>query len=904
MIITNNTKITIKNIRSQQTTTLLDTNSEKKRVTGNVVAGIPFIDTVDNSLDSFVIQIKDIPQRELFKPFDFVVFTINDGFRRETKEYFVLFDSVQTYSQLRKTYLHNLSLIEPTKILEKTKIFNLNLTNKHDTFFEQLTKAISNADIAFYNKISETEFAHLKANRFYITASLEDFCENKSGRDFYFSNTDLRSVLDEMLGAYNARVTVEDVNYDADGNINLISLGYRDMTSITEITPTWTKEEQGEIIFERSENDGQNHAGTIVARGNNSIADEVLVIKDIPRSQEATISDVTAALFLPFPISDKGIKSLRVELPISYKIESTENAEISDELYKTVYVDLTGYFIPQENYNLLSITDSRKKMPYPIGGTTIPLGKAYKNWLGFQSLSLLEVFNEEAKKVVSSVLPNNAIDIGYPNEIKNLVYEIKYYPIYDTVASVSKPNTYDKDDLLMGIMDSQTEKTLDIDRHGKKLAGLIKRTGNAEFYLDVKAKYYSKLLPLMSKIDLPNSNEEEKGYVLYKREYSIYDNHIDCRYYFSKDFNAVQQNAGVNREKHLFDIPLESSETPIIVKNYMVFSKRQGYANGFSSDLAISAVKTLIGENKMFPTGYVGEDDETELWIKGQLKYLFFKSKNNNELFPQNTDISSDDNFPYKQKDNAYFMLPLGAYTLNKTMTFIGKPLDNYSVGYSRTGYIFSLWGDGGWRMSHNRYVSKNIENVGEAESFQLNYIFDYLYSDKIKDIFVIPESSPIIDIDDEYCQAYSAMNNNITVEYYKDRTQTPLFVFALECVPSKADYGGIIIGTEFAKKNNLVRDNGNGLKGLKLYASAKFTFNGDENLLFPAYMEEKEPQDVSAVFSVEEYTYSGGHGAVLKPTIKPSCASWAIADEQGNIYLAVNGELCDIYATVANFPY
>lgn len=147
-------------------------------------------------------------------------------------------------------------------------------------------------------------------------------------------------------------------------------------------------------------------------------------------------------------------------------------------------------------------------------------------------------------------------------------------------------------------------------------------------------------------------------------------------------------------------------------------------------------------------------------------------------------------------------------------------------------------------------------------------------------------------------------LNAPLTIEYYKDRTQTPLFVFALECIPSKSDYGNLIVGTEFARKNNLVRDNGDGLTGLHLYMSDTMTFNGGENFLSTEYMTENEAQEVSSFFSVEEYSYSGGSGAVLKSNGTTACASWAIADERGNIFLAANGNVRDIYVSVANFPY
>jgi hypothetical protein len=910
MTITNNTKISIRNTRTGVVTTLLETDlGAENRVTGKVVAGIPFTDTIDDSLDSFVVQLKDLAQRDLFKPFDFVVFRINDGVQAQTieKRYFVLFDNVQTYSQAKNTYVHNLTLVEPTKILEKIKIFNINLTNPNDTFGMQVNKAIWNAEPIFYNLDYDYSDSgnpiYKKDTRIFCNTRLSIFIVDKASRDFYFSNTDLRSVLDEMLGAYNARITVEDVLYDnATGDISEITLGYRDMTAITEITPIWTKEEQGEIIFEQAENDGQNYAGTIVARGNNSIGEEPIRVIDTFKSENAVLNTDNATIILPFPISDKGIKSLKLKnLKLSY-------IEVGATLGTTplvVDIDISQYIIPMEQYELLDATQNRTYIPYTIGSNKIYFGKTWSKWWGEKIPTIASMLANSIKDksiIVDGVEYVPSIDIA--GEIEALNYlnypvECVYYPLINTVASVSKPNVYDKDDLLMGIMDSQTEQTLDIDRHGKKLSGLIKRTGNAEYYMDVKAKYYSKLLPLMSKINLPDADsEEEQGYVLYKREYSIFDNFINCRYYFSKDFNAVQQNAGVNREKHLFDIPLESSETPIVVKKYLVFSTEQQLKGGFDKSLCVSALNTLIGKNES--KSYTVPDTETLKIAGGKLQYLLFQAKGKNGIYPQNTENSNNET-PYTD-DEYRFARPICSYALNKTMTFMANCLDNYSVDYSNDGYKFSIWGDGGNRVTYNRYVDRVQETIGEAKAFELNFAFEWKYenvdgADTEKTGII---NFPVVKNTDFVTCGLSGAP--LMVEYYKDRTQTPLFVFALECIASKTNYEEIIIGTEFARKNNLVHDNGKGLQGLNLYTYENAVFKGNENTLPKGY---KYKLEVNSVFSVEGWGMQLSAGAMLKNNGEAQpCKSWAIADDKGNIYLAVNKDLCDIYVSVANFPY
>ena len=647
--IQNHTKITIMDKATGEDIVALDT------VTGTVgvcVAGMPYVDVIDDSLDSFTFVLKDYQRRKPFKPFSFVTYEVNDGISVDTTKLFVLFDNVQSYSRTRKTYQHTVTCVESAKILEKTKIFNLNLTNLNDTLLRQFEKACVNAEPTHSaGEIGVT-------SRYSLSQGLTDFLNGKPSHDFYFSNTDFRSVLDTMLAPYNARATVDNIVFEA-GNITSIQIGYIPMDIVKDVTPEWTEAEQGEILAEELENDGQNYAGKIVARGYNSISREPMTFTDTFKSANATISDATAAIFFPFPISDKGISSLKLLLPY-------------DEWH--VYVDVTRWIITQEEYNLLPQDSSNDSVPtranrlaFSVGSSQMDCGTMYKAFLGIFNLSVMKKVLDQA---VTALKPNYP-KISVPSDWWDLTFICSYYPIIDTVADIVKPGTYDKDTILMGIMDSQTEQLLDIERHGKKLHGLIKRTGNTEYVVDVKAKYFSRLLPIMSRIDLPNAeDDEEKGYVLYKREYAVYDNFINCRYYFSKDSNAIQTNAGVNRERHIYDIPLEADEAPLVVKKYLLFSldaPSERTDGAEMSSFAYSALNTLIGKNCA---------SNAKNW-KGQLKYLLFQSKGKTKSYPED--------------DGQRFVLPICSYAIGKCMNFEAKTLDNYSVGYSRENYTFSL---------------------------------------------------------------------------------------------------------------------------------------------------------------------------------------------------------------------
>ena len=63
-------------------------------------------------------------------------------------------DDVKQYQKgTTNTWVHTISLVEPTKILEKILVGNLLLTNATDTLIEQFEKAVYNT-VLKYNDIN------------------------------------------------------------------------------------------------------------------------------------------------------------------------------------------------------------------------------------------------------------------------------------------------------------------------------------------------------------------------------------------------------------------------------------------------------------------------------------------------------------------------------------------------------------------------------------------------------------------------------------------------------------------------------------------------------------------------------------------------------------------------------
>lgn len=909
-------------------------DSTEDRYKKTIPAGIPVMDVIDDSLDSFTFTVKDVLRRKPFQPFDLVTFTITDDTHTEKVQYFVLNDNAKTYRNIdrdvqgypRSTYEHTIACVETTKYLEKIKVFELTMTNRHDTLLDQFKKAMNNIEppigVGYDSTVSMTS-----PSRFSMTGELAALLKGVESCDFSFQNTDARTIFDEILARVNARVVVHNVDFDLYGRY-AITLGYHLLDVATDVVPIWELGGHGQIVHEEMGSDGQDYAGTIVARGYNSIPDEPLMVRVIPTSTHAQFSVETALLSLPFPISNRGIKSIKCERTFSYTEAKRINSETlawehSAPFYIRSLVDLTQYIIPMEEYDLLPADDKKKRIAYSIGENKIMLGATYSNWIGITHSTFKDILDEAVQnhktilhsKICGCKNPDNpalqpckCVGLDDKNDSYivdsetmrpfEFIYQIEYYPLYDTVASIQKS---DNDNLsLMAVMDSQTEQTLDISRHGKKLSGLLKRVGNDSYVVDVKAQTYSGLLSLLSRIDV-----DGEKYVLYKREYAVYNDFVNCRYYFSQNYTAVQENAGINRERQIFPIPTEYNETPIVIRGKLEFSTDE--TNGdepsksLSVDIAKAAAQTLVDENNI--------SSESKQVVRGRLRYLLFRP----ELY-------SSESERLGPKEN--YMLPLSPYALGNTINFIASPLDNYSVSFSGASFEFSIWGDGGRHSSYNPYVETTDEkHMGETDSFRLRYAFGLslydswiTYTSKDDEPMqvvtpvknyedcekLLPNTYPIVEIG-QVCSAMvknESGSNYFAVDYKKDRMQKPLFVLSLSVTVAEEDKERLFVKPIFAKMNNLVRDNGDGLEGLQFFIAYDKTFSEDDDFVDKEFIVNPASLDFSVETTGQFATLTGLSQDHYEGTYGEYTA-WGICDKDGRLYLAVNGKVCPIYLAV-----
>lgn len=826
---------------------------------GDLLIGVPITESVDDGMSTAVLHLKsckgDVAVPALFEPYDKVEVQKSANSFMRSELYVVAIDNRKVDNENLKTYEKTISLVEATKILDSIFIYNCNLTNKTDTLKEQIAKLLNNAEIG----VEKSRWLQCEA----ATATYSVFNGYKS-EDFFFDNITLREALYRIFGVAHFRPHVSAINY-VGGDIKYINIEPISQINTKEIN---SLANAGDFIGDEAEISIDNYFGTIKARGYNSISKNTIKTGELPfTTSEAQLTTNNMIADLGFPIED--IKSFKVggskiRISVHYYRATVPELTYVDLSY---FYDITDKIVDNSIYSLLSKDEQNLTMPYTKGDSTIGFSKSYKTLL-FTHSSISEILNLDLKKGAKSdiykyckenniadtsgttgYLGNVGIDsISFTNGIESLFFQAEFIPRFNTVIEISKPGVYDNDRLKVAIADNQSANTIDIARHGRALAGLARRTGNEEITPNFICNGFSNLLPVMGKFTgLTGRDSYLNDYVITKREYAIYDDYLKVKYYCTKDYQAVNEKIGVDREKRLYNIPLESSDCPIYVKYYVIVDiTAKTNSTGFKASIIYNSILNFVlnSYNDNF-----------------RLAYLYLATKE------ARSEQAIDGKLIKQLENNQYFALPLLPYASDKCITFIAQPLDNYSVGYSRGGKYFDFWGGGGIKVLYNPYTDKN----GECDGFTVCLASRQSVANNVSSYPKVTKGGETLISDD------------VQISYKKDRTQRPVFFIAFEFLPSKELYGKVVFGEAIASQNFLVVSEAPEKR--YVYSSGEIYREG-ETKIKGARVGEALNYFTPSLHDTERTVYL----TVQKDMpLSSSIKSYAIGDESGNLLIAFN---------------
>lgn len=816
----NRLKITHISKKSSERTVIFDnTNSSDSVINGvgTLVTGLPITEAMDDGMNTAVLNLKGcngeaIP--ELFQPYDAVEIS-QDG--SVAVQWLVAIDQRQIDNAYEKTYEKIVSLVEPTKFLDTIYIYNCNLTYKGGTLYTQVYRLLKNAEITINSE----------PIRLSVTTETVKVLQSFSTEDFFFDNITLREALYRMFECAHIRPYVPQLLFTS-GDISEIRISHKSKNKFTDITSLTG---YGEYLGDEGEISIDNYFGTLKARGYNSVVKNVQKTGIRPfTTPEAKLTDENVLADLGLPIED--IRKFQVggsfELQITY-YDSVASTTVDGFIYignpgtnvtffnGSFFWDISKSLIDNELYECLSTDEKNEHMPYTRGSTVIGMSKTYKTLL-FAKSTIKTVINKDnnipgyingslqnfkGSQIYKFLKTNNVPDshgkTDYLNDnntwsnvvivspIMGLFFQAEFIPRVDTVIEVSKPGVYDNDRLRIGVLDGQNANSIDILRHGRTLGSLARRTGNEELKLDFHCGNFDQLMPVMGRFKgLDGRNKYLNGYVITKREYGIYDNELKVRYYCTKDFQAMNERIGVNREKRLYNIPLEASDCPIHIKYYITLSTKQpmSYQKAQNSNLLMELVNGIINTTR---------NEDT------RISFIY--------LTPH---VSSDG------ADVGTYALPCLTYAADKSVVFMAQPLDNYSAGYTRGGRKIDWISGGGMTMVYNRYVDSD----GECNNPTIYLASRQAVANNVNNY-------PKVTIGGERTKS-----DSIQVNYTKDRTQRPVFFVSFEFLPAEDSYGDIVFGETIASQNSQVisetQESRAVYMGGKTYSPGDTKVNGD----------------------------------------------------------------------------
>lgn len=818
----------------------------------------------DDTLDSATFRIVS----DTSTPFEntavaTIVFEKGDGTESESIKMLVGSDNVEPFAKGAGKYVHNLMLVELTKILEKftnlhyISTMDTQLSTQIDTAFENLNTLIYGKYIDFL--VSPTTFPYMLQQDDLLKSENSPFY-GLPAEDYINENATAREILDGLFSTVNARAVVTDIT-----NNYIIKVGVMDMNKTTD------KTEVANRLGTFWQNNIDNFCGKVMSKVSNATPQSYVFVIDSFKSllNTATTNNMVVATafnveyfadFSLLPNDDRQINVQYTKGDVSYNkyvtipyhtplplIGSKDFSGASQDLLvdKEFWDALDSDAASYTNY----VKDNT--LYYERGAASVDVSRTYKDLFFTQS-----VFGMTAKKAMFRYIDLNRVALlgdadcqitGMETAenfwgIGDFIYAAEYAPLVDDVIiEANKTKKQGDRNAVFSITDGQSDNIIDLSRYGRNLVGKAQRIGNDELSIDTNVYGREDVLEPLDKVG---------DYIVYKTEMQIMSkahysddedkNWYKVRYSMTKGFNNLAEKIGLAREKRIYQIPLTGYRSTLPIRSSIAYG--------------------LQGNFILLQDGENNEQKKTLSAFLLQRLVNTFPSDMYN-LILMNVVVM-----------NYHYVLPVVGFGAGNTMNFIGRFYDNYSAGLSFVAQRNIFKWIGGNKACQNPYVN----NAGVALGF-----FDISIG-----------NIPVIDSDN--IKNRPAVGPNETfwgigesdISYTKDRAESITLqkIYSLVEDNEFTGYKKMRIG-EALIRDNYAFEIGN-RPTLKLYKDcpAKYldgnaqTFKTSEGTLVGA------TQDYLEVKYWSYQDIKGGYLVVQNDNTEYN--NCIIADDNGNIYL------------------
>ena len=817
----------------------------------------------DDTLDSATVRIvTDTSEPYENTAIATLVFEKGDGTEIDSVKMLVGADTVEPYAKAAGKFVHTLSLVELTKILEK--FTNLHyVSTARTTLATQVSTAIENLNTLIYGKYID-HYNTGEPNYFFKLVAddnLVAMLANHQSEYYVNENATAREIFDDLLSTINARVVVTDITNDY-----IIKVG------AIELNKTTDKTEVANRLGTFWQNNIDNFCGKVMSKVSNATPQSLVYTVDSFKSTLNTATTNDKVISTPFAVEyfksfalaykdemllevtyTQGGEEKNKQITINYPIDLIDSKDFNGNS-EDLLVDKEFWDTLPANTPTMTNYVKDNTLYYEQGADTVDVSRTFKD-----IVFTTNVFDTTAEKAIFRYIDRNRVSLlggadcqitgfttviasSHPFAVDKWIFFASYAPFLDDVVLEATKNTkqVDYNVSLLSINDGQSDNVIDLTRYGRNLVGKAQRIGNDELSIDANIYGFENVFEPLDKVD---------DYVVYKTEMQIMSkanptaaedkNWYKVRYSMTKGFNNLAEKIGLAREKRIYQIPLTGYRSTLPIRQRIAFNNRN----------FIYLPSTTEVTDRNFLSAYLIQ------------RLVNTKPSGMTELMLMKVTASGKT-----------FVLPIVGFGAGNTINFIARFYDNYSAGLSFVAKRNVFKWVGGNKACQNPYVN----NDGVCLGF-----FDIAVGNTAGFNFESIKERPVLGSSDTFI---GISNDNLS--YTKDRAESITLQKIYSFVQDERKFtsiGKLRIGDALIK-DNYAFEFGNRPK-LKLYkdCAAKYfdgniqVFNASDGALVG------ETQDFLEVKYWAEKT-----AFLVVKNDNTEYNNCIIADDNGNIYLAV----------------
>ena len=500
-------------------------------------------DRLDEELDTGIIAFYSLIGDEYLPMSVVKIFITNDT----TPDHFFLVDTDQVTLVTKtnpKYYLHTIGLIEPTKLLERYYVESLAFTQPTDP--TESRYSLGEALSRIRNIVPLEEAENLSATRKYnIDNTMLTQLNAIKAPQFFFNNQNLFQVLAEIFKYVDSIPRIETYS----GSTPVLTR--TDFNKITELITlnnlsNLAKSNNGEYFVNKIEMNIENGITSVVetypaARNYSTLTTESFII---------TTKDVE--FVLPNPIYN--IKSFKILL--KYRDETEALFPQGENKFTYVEKDITDIVYEEDLFNALKIDDPNEdskygSLVYKKGDNRIKgFGLAFPQlWGIFSSTTMEEFHNRPDIKFINNGTYQVIIEQGGMGETilrGYLGFKIEYFPYINQRATIQKQSYLNNNDFTL--YTNQGGRSIDISRLLTNGQSVLNRIGNGDLTVEKTVLNYNDRFKL--------GQMTSDNFIVSNVETMVNGNYFRTKAMLTKNFNRLSSFIGVDRDIRQFEMPL------------------------------------------------------------------------------------------------------------------------------------------------------------------------------------------------------------------------------------------------------------------------------------------------------------------------------------------------------------